>query len=110
VAISAVRDAYKTEKKILLDVKLDSPQLIFVKSSLSPEALVLDLGNLIVKNKLEGVPTSTSRTAVLDGMDVMLEGLCVSRCAKVLLLCRRLYSIAHDFMEFIYSGQGYNGQ
>ena len=74
-----VQNAYKTEKKILLDVKLDSPKMIIVKSTLSPEAIQVDLGNLVVKNKLEEVYTGTAKNAIVDKMELTLEGISISR-------------------------------
>lgn len=69
----------QTDTKLLLDVNLVSPKLIIVKGSLSSEAILVDLGNLILKNKLEAVDSGVGPCAVVDKMEVTLNGISISR-------------------------------
>ena len=68
--------------RILLDVKLKAPVVIAPQSSTSPNAVMIDLGKLILKNGFEAVPGSKSKDglpAVLDKMNIQLTSLKISR-------------------------------
>lgn len=71
-AIEAVKNAYQdveqTEKIILLDIQVTSPQVVIPQNSGSLSGFLVDLGHLKITNSIRNVPVASSDTAPGDSI------------------------------------------
>ncbi|XP_064013497.1 intermembrane lipid transfer protein VPS13C isoform X2 [Pogoniulus pusillus] len=81
MAASSMKDFAKKSFRLLMDVNLKAPVIVFPESSTSCNALVADLGLIRVQNEFKLVSSDeSSLPPVLDNMHVQLTHLKLSRC------------------------------
>ncbi|XP_056226494.1 intermembrane lipid transfer protein VPS13C isoform X5 [Seriola aureovittata] len=79
-AASSVRDFAQKSFRLSMDIKLKAPLIIIPQSSTSHDALVMDLGLIMVGNSFSLLPVDgCPLPAVIDNMDVQLTQLKLSR-------------------------------
>ena len=82
-AVGAAQDLSTRAFKLALDVSLKAPIIIVPESSRSTSVIVIDLGQLVVKNQFQKLTdqakSSDGQHAVLDHMTVDLTQLNISR-------------------------------
>ena len=83
-AATAAAAASSRVSRIGLDIKLKAPLIIVPQKSTMPDALLVDLGLLTLKNSFSEVPNSSRAAdkdipAILDSMQIKLTALKVSR-------------------------------
>ena len=80
-AASSVRDFAQKSFRLSMDVRLQAPLIIVPQSSVSHNALVVDLGLITVGNSFSLIPSEghLPLPAVLEKMDVKLTHLKLSR-------------------------------
>lgn len=80
MAASSMKDFAKKSFRLLMDVNLKAPVIVFPESSTSCNALVADLGLIRVQNEFKLVSSDeSSLPPVLDNMHVQLTHLKLSR-------------------------------
>uniref|UniRef100_A0A3B4TYL0 Vacuolar protein sorting 13 homolog C n=1 Tax=Seriola dumerili TaxID=41447 RepID=A0A3B4TYL0_SERDU len=80
-AASSVRDFAQKCFRLSMDIKLKAPLIIIPQSSTSHDALVMDLGLIMVGNSFSLLPVDgCPLPAVIDNMDVQLTQLKLSTC------------------------------
>uniref|UniRef100_A0A452VIU2 Vacuolar protein sorting 13 homolog C n=1 Tax=Ursus maritimus TaxID=29073 RepID=A0A452VIU2_URSMA len=79
-AASSVKDLAQKSFRLLMDIDLKAPVIIIPQSSVSPNAIVADLGLIRVENKFSLVPVEHySLPPVIDKMNIQLTQLKLSR-------------------------------
>ncbi|XP_026374399.2 intermembrane lipid transfer protein VPS13C isoform X1 [Ursus arctos] len=79
-AASSVKDLAQKSFRLLMDIDLKAPVIIIPQSSVSPNAIVADLGLIRVENKFSLVPVEPySLPPVIDKMNIQLTQLKLSR-------------------------------
>ncbi|XP_077998114.1 intermembrane lipid transfer protein VPS13D-like [Glandiceps talaboti] len=68
-----IKDSKKTASRIILDIEAGSPVILFPKNSSSSEVLVVNLGNLTVKNEFLYAGSPGSISVILKDIDVPTE-------------------------------------
>uniref|UniRef100_A0A8C5CSL6 Vacuolar protein sorting 13 homolog C n=1 Tax=Gadus morhua TaxID=8049 RepID=A0A8C5CSL6_GADMO len=85
-AASSVRDFAQKSFRLSMDVRLQAPLIIIPQSSVSHNALEVDLGLITVGNSFSALPVEgCPLPAVIDNMDVQLTELKLSRFGTKLL-------------------------
>uniref|UniRef100_A0A8D1HN91 Vacuolar protein sorting 13 homolog C n=1 Tax=Sus scrofa TaxID=9823 RepID=A0A8D1HN91_PIG len=78
-AASSMKDLAEKSFRLLMDINLKAPVIIIPQSSVSPNAVIADLGLIKVENKFSIVSMDTSLPPVIDKMDIQLTQLKLSR-------------------------------
>lgn len=79
-AASSVRDFAQKSFRLSMDINLKAPLIIVPQSSVSHNALVMDLGLIKVGNSFSLLPVDESPLpALIDNMDIQLSQLKLSR-------------------------------
>lgn len=79
-AASSVRDFAQKSFRLSMDINLKAPLIIVPESSLSHNALVMDLGLIKVGNSFSLLPTDEcTLPAIVDNLDIQLSQLKLSR-------------------------------
>uniref|UniRef100_A0A452SGH3 Vacuolar protein sorting 13 homolog C n=1 Tax=Ursus americanus TaxID=9643 RepID=A0A452SGH3_URSAM len=79
-AASSVKDLAQKSFRLLMDIDLKAPVIIIPQSSVSPNAIVADLGLIRVENRFSLVPVEHySLPPVIDKMNIQLTQLKLSR-------------------------------
>ncbi|NXU49115.1 VP13C protein, partial [Turnix velox] len=79
-AAHSVRDLAQRSFRLAMDIHLKAPVVVIPQSSISPNAIVIDLGLIKVQNQFSLVsPEGVSLPPVIDKMDVQLTKLKLSR-------------------------------
>uniref|UniRef100_A0A5F8H0V3 Vacuolar protein sorting 13 homolog C n=1 Tax=Monodelphis domestica TaxID=13616 RepID=A0A5F8H0V3_MONDO len=79
-AASSVKDFAQKSFRLSMDINLKAPVIFIPQSSVSPNAVLADLGLIRVENKFNLVPMEkSSLPPVIDNMDVQLTQLKLSR-------------------------------
>ena len=79
-AASSVRDFAQKSYRLSMDIRLQAPLIIIPQSSVSHNALEVDLGLITVGNSFSALPVEgCPLPAVIDNMDVQLTELKLSR-------------------------------
>ncbi|XP_077935392.1 intermembrane lipid transfer protein VPS13C isoform X2 [Halichoerus grypus] len=79
-AASSMKDLAQKSFRLLMDINLKAPVIIIPQSSVSPNAVVADLGLIRVENKFSLVPMGHySLPPVIDKMNIQLTQLKLSR-------------------------------
>jgi len=79
-AATSVKDLAQRSFRLAMDIHLKAPVIVIPQSSVSPNAIVIDLGLLKVQNQFSLVsPEDSSLPPVIDKMDVQLTKLKLSR-------------------------------
>uniref|UniRef100_A0A8C0Z3H0 Vacuolar protein sorting 13 homolog C n=1 Tax=Canis lupus familiaris TaxID=9615 RepID=A0A8C0Z3H0_CANLF len=79
-AASSMKDLAQKSFRLLMDINLKAPVIIIPQSSVSPNAIVADLGLIRVENKFSLVPMEHySLPPVIDKMNIQLTQLKLSR-------------------------------
>ncbi|XP_006741268.1 vacuolar protein sorting-associated protein 13C [Leptonychotes weddellii] len=79
-AASSMKDLAQKSFRLLMDINLKAPVIIIPQSSVSPNAVVADLGLIRVENKFSLVPVGHySLPPVIDKMNIQLTQLKLSR-------------------------------
>ncbi|XP_070561460.1 LOW QUALITY PROTEIN: intermembrane lipid transfer protein VPS13D-like [Ptychodera flava] len=68
-----MKDSRKTASRIILDIEAASPVILFPKNSSSSEVLVVNLGNLTVKNEFLYAGQPGTKSVILKDIDVPTE-------------------------------------
>lgn len=79
-AASSVRDFAQKSFRLSMDINLKAPLIIVPESSLSHNALVMDLGLITVGNSFSLLPIDEcTLPAIVDNLDIQLSQLKLSR-------------------------------
>ncbi|KFO74137.1 Vacuolar protein sorting-associated protein 13C, partial [Cuculus canorus] len=79
-AATSVKDLAQRSFRLAMDIHLKAPVIVIPESSVSPNAIVIDLGLIKVQNQFSLVsPEGSSLPPVIDKMDVQLTKLKLSR-------------------------------
>lgn len=78
-AVDMGSNLYQNDKKILLDLNINSPQIILAKSDGSLEVLYYYFGNVKLKNNLKVAEKALDKNAVLDEMSLDVGGMKLTR-------------------------------
>ncbi|KAM5242082.1 intermembrane lipid transfer protein VPS13C isoform 2-T2 [Hipposideros larvatus] len=78
-AASSMKDLAQKSFRLLMDINLKAPVIIIPESSVSPNAVIADLGLIRVENKFSLVPMEHSLPPVIDKMNIQLTQLKLSR-------------------------------
>lgn len=79
-AASSVRDFAQKSFRLSMDINLKAPLIIVPQSSISRNALVMDLGLIKVGNSFSPLPIDgCPLPAIIDNMDIQLSQLKLSR-------------------------------
>ncbi|XP_024894514.1 vacuolar protein sorting-associated protein 13C [Pteropus alecto] len=79
-AASSMKDLAQKSFRLLMDINLKAPVIIIPQSSVSPNAVIADLGLIRVENKFSLVPMEhCSLPPVIDKMNIQLTQLKLSR-------------------------------
>ncbi|XP_032555500.1 vacuolar protein sorting-associated protein 13C isoform X1 [Chiroxiphia lanceolata] len=79
-AATSVKDLAQRSFRLAMDIHLKAPVIVIPQSSVSPKAIVIDLGLIRVQNQFSLVaPEGSSLPPVIDKMDVQLTKLKLSR-------------------------------
>ncbi|NWW74640.1 VP13C protein, partial [Climacteris rufus] len=79
-AATSVKDLAQRSFRLAMDIHLKAPVIVIPQSSVSPNAIVIDLGLIQVQNQFVLVsPEGSSLPPVIDKMDVQLTKLKLSR-------------------------------
>uniref|UniRef100_A0A8C3JNE2 Vacuolar protein sorting 13 homolog C n=1 Tax=Calidris pygmaea TaxID=425635 RepID=A0A8C3JNE2_9CHAR len=79
-AATSVKDLAQRSFRLAMDIHLKAPVIVIPQSSVSPNAIVIDLGLIKVQNQFSLVsPEGSSLPPVIDKMDVQLTKLKMSR-------------------------------
>ncbi|XP_071611010.1 intermembrane lipid transfer protein VPS13C isoform X1 [Heliangelus exortis] len=79
-AATSVKDLAQRSFRLAMDIHLKAPVIVIPQSSVSPNAIVIDLGLIKVQNQFSLVsPEGSSLPPVIDKMDVQLTKLKLSR-------------------------------
>ncbi|KAM6200995.1 intermembrane lipid transfer protein VPS13C [Rhynchocyon petersi] len=79
-AASSMKDLAQRSFRLLMDINLKAPLIIIPQSSLSPNAVIADLGLIKIDNKFSLVPVEqSSLPPVIDKMNIELTQLKLSR-------------------------------
>ncbi|XP_010138739.1 PREDICTED: vacuolar protein sorting-associated protein 13C, partial [Buceros rhinoceros silvestris] len=79
-AATSVKDLAQRSFRLAMDINLKAPVIVIPQSSVSPSAIVIDLGLIKVQNQFSLVsPEGSSLPPVIDKMDVQLTKLKLSR-------------------------------
>lgn len=79
-AASSMKDLAQKSFRLLMDINLKAPVIIIPQSSVSPNAVIADLGLIRVENKFSLVPVEhSSLPPVIDKMNIQLTQLKLSR-------------------------------
>ncbi|ELK31334.1 Vacuolar protein sorting-associated protein 13C [Myotis davidii] len=79
-AASSMKDLAQKSFRLLMDINLKAPVIIIPQSSVSPNAVIADLGLIRVENKFSLVPMEhSSLPPVIDKMNIQLTQLKLSR-------------------------------
>ncbi|XP_062482305.1 intermembrane lipid transfer protein VPS13C isoform X1 [Pezoporus occidentalis] len=79
-AATSVKDLAQRSFRLAMDIHLKAPVIVIPQSSVSPNAIVVDLGLIKVQNQFSLVsPAGSSLPPVIDKMDVQLTQLKLSR-------------------------------
>ncbi|XP_008469568.1 vacuolar protein sorting-associated protein 13C [Diaphorina citri] len=76
-----LQDMYAAASKVSLDISIAAPVIVIPASSVSRDAILMDFGNLTVKNKFETLDTKNVKghPAVLDHCCIELVNMTLSR-------------------------------
>ena len=86
-AASSMKDLAQKSFRLLMDINLKAPVIIIPQSSVSPNAVVADLGLIKVENKFSLVPMEHySLPPVMDQMNIQLTQLKLSRYKYIIQL------------------------
>lgn len=97
-AASSVRSLAQKSFRLSMDIKLKAPLIIIPQSSISHNALVMDLGLIRVENSFSLLPIhGCPLPAVIDNMYIQLTQLKLSRSVPVLKDCTALCSHQKKF-------------
>lgn len=87
-AASSMKDLAQKSFRLLMDINLKAPVIIIPQSSVSPNAVIADLGLIRVENKFSLVPMERdSLPPVIDKMSIQLTQLKLSRYTYIIQLC-----------------------
>lgn len=87
-AASSMKDLAQKSFRLLMDIDLKAPVIIIPQSSVSPNAVIADLGLIRVENKFSLVPMEHySLPPVVDKMNIQLTQLKLSRYKYIIQLC-----------------------
>ncbi|XP_007956453.1 vacuolar protein sorting-associated protein 13C [Orycteropus afer afer] len=79
-AASSMKDLAQKSFRLLMDINLKAPVIIVPQSSVSPNAVIADLGLIRIENKFSLVPVEhSSLPPVIDKMNIQLTHLKLSR-------------------------------
>uniref|UniRef100_A0A8D0L113 Vacuolar protein sorting 13 homolog C n=1 Tax=Strix occidentalis caurina TaxID=311401 RepID=A0A8D0L113_STROC len=79
-AATSVKDLAQRSFRLAMDIHLKAPVIVIPQSSVSPNAIVVDLGLIKVQNQFSLVsPEGSSLPPIIDKMDVQLTKLQLSR-------------------------------
>ncbi|XP_004374680.1 intermembrane lipid transfer protein VPS13C isoform X1 [Trichechus manatus latirostris] len=79
-AASSMKDLAQKSFRLLMDINLKAPVIIIPQSSVSPNAVIADLGLIRIENKFSLVPVEhSSLPPVIDKMNIQLTQLKLSR-------------------------------
>ncbi|CAM9405577.1 unnamed protein product [Bubo scandiacus] len=79
-AATSVKDLAQRSFRLAMDIHLKAPVVVIPQSSVSPNAIVMDLGLIKVQNQFSLVPPEgSSLPPIIDKMDVQLTKLQLSR-------------------------------
>ncbi|XP_037689727.1 vacuolar protein sorting-associated protein 13C isoform X2 [Choloepus didactylus] len=79
-AASSMKDLAQKSFRLLMDINLKAPVIIIPQSSVSPNAIIADLGLIRVENKFSLIPMEhCSLPPVIDKMNIQLTQLKLSR-------------------------------
>ncbi|XP_069723155.1 intermembrane lipid transfer protein VPS13C isoform X2 [Phaenicophaeus curvirostris] len=79
-AATSVKDLAQRSFRLAMDIHLKAPVIVIPQSSVSPNAIIIDLGLIKVQNQFSLVsPEGSSLPPVIDKMDVQLTKLKLSR-------------------------------
>ncbi|XP_010080144.1 PREDICTED: vacuolar protein sorting-associated protein 13C, partial [Pterocles gutturalis] len=79
-AATSVKDLAQRSFRLAMDINLKAPVIVIPQSSISPNAIIVDLGLIKVQNQFSLVsPEGSSLPPVIDKMDVQLTKLKLSR-------------------------------
>ncbi|XP_075288131.1 intermembrane lipid transfer protein VPS13C isoform X2 [Opisthocomus hoazin] len=95
-AATSVKDLAQRSFRLAMDIHLKAPVIVIPQSSVSPNAIVIDLGLLKVQNQFSLVsPEDSSLPPVIDKMDVQLTKLKLSRTTVEMGLSHADIQILH---------------
>lgn len=86
-AASSMKDLAEKSFRLLMDINLKAPVIIIPQSSVSPNAIIADLGLITVENRFNVVSRGHhSLPPVIDKMDIQLTQLKLSRYKYIIHL------------------------
>lgn len=86
-AASSMKDLAEKSFRLLMDINLKAPVIIIPQSSVSPNAIIADLGLITVENRFNVVSRGHySLPPVIDKMDIQLTQLKLSRYKYIIQL------------------------
>jgi len=86
-AASSMKDLAEKSFRLLMDINLKAPVIIIPQSSVSPNAIIADLGLITVENRFNVVSRGHhSLPPIIDKMDIQLTQLKLSRYKYILQL------------------------
>ena len=86
-AASSMKDLAEKSFRLLMDINLKAPVIIIPQSSVSPNAIIADLGLITVENQFNVVSRGHhSLPPVIDKMDIQLTQLKLSRYKYIIQL------------------------
>lgn len=92
-AASSVKDLAQKSFRLLMDIDLKAPVITIPQSSVSPNAVIADLGLIRVENKFSLVPVEHySLPPVAENMSIQLTQLKLSRFVCVVSLFIAFYA------------------
>ncbi|NWH59236.1 VP13C protein, partial [Geococcyx californianus] len=95
-AATSVKDLAQRSFRLAMDIHLKAPVIVIPQSSVSPNAIVIDLGLIKVQNQFSLVsPEGSSLPPVIDKMDVQLTKLKLSRTTMEAGLSHQDIQILH---------------
>lgn len=101
-AASSVRDFAQKSFRLSMDINLKAPLIIVPQSSVSQNALVMDLGQINVGNSFSLLPIDGYQLpAIIDNLDIQLSQLKLSRL--VFPVSRKWCQTHHETWNLILS-------
>ena len=86
-AASSMKDLAEKSFRLLMDINLKAPVIIIPQSSVSPNAIIADLGLITVENRFSVVSRGHhSLPPVIEKMDIQLTQLKLSRYKYIIQL------------------------
>uniref|UniRef100_A0A8C4LBM7 Vacuolar protein sorting 13 homolog C n=1 Tax=Equus asinus asinus TaxID=83772 RepID=A0A8C4LBM7_EQUAS len=103
-AASSMKDLAQKSFRLLMDINLKAPVIIIPQSSVSPNAVIADLGLIRVENKFSLVSVGHySFPPVIDKMNIQLTQLKLSRYKYIIQLFNMLLSIQRNLAATWYT-------